>query len=186
MNNLEIWDDIISFDGLYQISNKGNIKNRNGKEIKKCNDSGKYHIVGLRKNQKTKTYLVHRLVAINFIPNPENKRCVNHINGIKTDNISENLEWCTYKENTEHAISNNLKISTPLNAYWLSKKVFQFTMSGVFLNKFASCAEAQRVTGINKSSIARCCDGGILQKRKTGKKWINISHSGGFKWKWKI
>jgi len=68
-----------------------------------------YRRVGLYSNGRTRTINVHRLVAETFIPNPENKPCVNHINGVRDDNRIENLEWCTYSENTLHAFRLGLK-----------------------------------------------------------------------------
>jgi hypothetical protein len=109
----EVFKDIKGYEGRYQISNLGNVKSlKNKKEIilKGGIDSCGYKIVSLidtNKKQSTKT--VHRLVAITFIPNPENKLTVNHINGIKLDNKIENLEWNTYAENMTHSFNNGLR-----------------------------------------------------------------------------
>ena len=115
----EIWKDISNFEGLYQVSNLGNVKRilfKNGKyEIKKDKiktkriDKYGYDTVALCKNGKQKNYLVHRLVALAFIPNLLNKPQVNHIDGNKQNNNVNNLEWCSNSENQLHAYQNNLK-----------------------------------------------------------------------------
>jgi hypothetical protein len=123
----EMWKEIIGFEGLYFVSNFGNVKsterivyypnscyNKNEKgvirkeRLLRPSPNSRYLSVTLSKD-KSKTYpLIHRLVAIHFIDNPNNLPCVNHIDGDKHNNLFSNLEWCTHSENTKHAIKNNL------------------------------------------------------------------------------
>lgn len=130
----EIWKDIKGYEGIYQISNFGNVKsldryvfagngaNHKYQHIKerklKLNGGEKYIQVILCKNGKTKPFLVHRLVAEAFIPNSDNLPCVNHKDEDTKNNNVNNLEWCTYKYNNEyngridkckHKISQTLK-----------------------------------------------------------------------------
>lgn len=105
------WKPIKGFEGLYEISNAGNIRSfhsREAKTLKTWESKDGYIRVSLRKNSKIYSKLVHRLVAKTFIPNPENKPQVNHIDGDKTNNKIDNLEWCTAKENIQHAYDTGL------------------------------------------------------------------------------
>jgi hypothetical protein len=111
----EIWKDVKDFEGLYQVSNLGNVKRLVSKRVFAerliGNSIDRYGYVKrvLCKDGKMYFFTEHRLVANAFIPNDFNKPTVNHINGIKTDNMVENLEWCTIKENNDHAIKTGLK-----------------------------------------------------------------------------
>lgn len=100
---IEIWKDIVGYEGFYQVSNMGNVKSNGIIIEQKLNVQGYLHIM-LKINGKgvAKSKLSHRLVAIAFIPNPENKPEVNHMFMIKTDNRASQLEWMTGKENREH------------------------------------------------------------------------------------
>lgn len=107
----EIWKDILNFEGEYQISNLGRVKSlprfkkRKEEKILKISKGKRgYYSIVLWKNQKSKTFTIHRLIACHFIPNPENKREVNHIDANKLNNNLSNLEWVTPKENSIHAI----------------------------------------------------------------------------------
>jgi hypothetical protein len=108
-NTDEVWKPIPGWEH-YSISSSGKIWNcRFNRPVSDHKAKTGYIQSALWKNNRSTTLLVHRIVAIAFIPNPENKPCVNHINGIKTDNRVENLEWVTYKENSVHAHTTGLQ-----------------------------------------------------------------------------
>jgi hypothetical protein len=110
----EVWKDVKDFEGLYQVSNLGNVKRLvskgvlNERAIGRILDRDGYLRRTLCKNSLCKQITEHRLVATAFIENHQNKATINHINGIKTDNRVENLEWNTNLENSQHAVSSGL------------------------------------------------------------------------------
>jgi predicted XRE-type DNA-binding protein len=108
----EIWKDIEGYEGLYQVSNRGNVKALNKWSKGALKDltlfKNSYHKVNLYKNNKQKTFYVHQLVGKAFIDNPNNRKAINHIDCNRINNNVSNLEWVTPLENTTHAIKNNL------------------------------------------------------------------------------
>ena len=120
--NDEVWKDVIGYEGLYEVSNVGNVRSKdrvivysNGIRVpyegnmktQVMNKYG-YNYVGLHKDAKSKQGMVHRLVADAFIPREEGKNHVNHKDGVKTNNHASNLEWCTPQENVKHAVETGL------------------------------------------------------------------------------
>jgi hypothetical protein len=119
---MEIWKDVIGYEGIYQINKNGDVKSlkRNtpgtfttiDKIIKKQIDLKGYFVYKLSKNGKTTTKSLHRLIAIHFIENPNNEKCVNHKDGNRLNNDISNLEWCSYSYNSLHGYKNNGRINS--------------------------------------------------------------------------
>jgi len=173
MQEKEIWKDVPGYEGYYKVSNLGNVKSLDrivphprwgrqfwkGRIIKSSLDKYGYPRLSLRKYNKAKFFTIHRLVAVSFIPNLENKPQVNHRDGNKTNNNVINLEWVSEKENVNHAYDTGLHrgrrgIESPH-----SKVVYQYSLEGKFIDKYYGCCEANRLTGIDRSSISLAVNG---------------------------
>ena len=106
-----MWRQISRLPEGYEVNEKAEVRNKAGKILKyRCMNNCGYQRIGVRINQKLIRISLHRLVAEAFIPNPKNKRCVNHKDGNKLNNCVDNLEWVTDSENMQHAIDKRLLI----------------------------------------------------------------------------
>lgn len=197
MENLlnETWKPVKGFEGLYEVSNKGNVRSLDryvmngnrccllkGKPKKAYPHSNGYLMADLFKNGQGTHYLIHRLVAETFIPNPKNLPCIDHINTIKTDNRVENLRWCSHKENMNNPLTRehiNIKIRSEEvqekrlatvrknQSYHCEIPVYYIDEDGSKIS-FKSMSEAQRQTNVHHFSISLS----IKKKRPIlGRQW---------------
>lgn len=163
---MKIWKDIKDHKG-YRVSSDGKIRSWRTPELKTRINKYGYEVVLLHGN---KHCLVHRLIAIAFIQNPEKKPCINHKNGIKHDNRIGNLEWVTYSENMIHSFALGLQVVGSGDQNHLSKAVNQYTFDGYFLKRYGSQREAAKENGfIGSGNISAACKGKL--KVAYGYKW---------------
>lgn len=158
----EIWKPVIGYENLYEISNFGNVRSLDryvngkwgkmkikGKTLTLVKEKDGYYVVNLYKNNKTKQFRVHRLVAEVFISNPDNLPEINHKDENKANNRVDNLEWCTTKYNCNYG-NRNRKIR---------KKVNQYDLEGNFIKEWESIIQVERELNIFHSRIIEVCRG---------------------------
>ena len=187
MKEQEVWKSVVGFEGYYEVSNlgrvrsmertivcsDGKIRKHKGVVLSMIKHNSGYMEVKLFKDGVGTGFLIHRLVAFAFIPNPDNKPELDHINTIRTDNRVENLRWVTRKENCGNnithkrvldranssvVIAKTLATKAKKNSHLAPKRVYQFTLDGEFIAEYSSCHEAARKTGANFvmiSTVAR-------------------------------
>lgn len=180
--------DIKGFED-YQITDDGRVWSKKSKKWMKqhIRDSKKgYLCVGLCINGKRIFLQIHKIVAKTFIPNPQNKPCIDHINTIRTDNRVENLRWVTYEENSNNPITlqrcSDIRKGKKLSETTKKKlseahigqisarrkKVYQYTKDKQLINEYESVTDAAKKNNFDRGSIGHCCRG----KLKTYKGYI--------------
>lgn len=178
----EVWKDIEGFEGLYQVSNLGNVRSldryvshlsggeclKKGRILKPYIDKDGYKKVILCKYGEKRLQVVHRLVAQTFIPNINNLPFINHKDENKTNNRVDNLEWCTQKYNCNFGTRNERIIQNRIGKT-ARRPIVQLTKQCELVGEYESAMEAYRQTGISQGSISNCCRG--LQKYTRGFIW---------------
>lgn len=183
-NKMEIWKPVAGYEGLYEVSNMGNVrsldrtvKNKNGlavkkgKVIKQAGVNSGYLRVNLWKDNMGSCFLVHRLVAEAFIGNPDNLPEVNHIDENKHNNCANNLEYCDRRYNANYGTQRQRAAEKQCGIPVGEQPILQYTTDGVFVNRFDSALKAAKAINGDNSGICKCANG----KYKT---------SYGYIWRW--
>lgn len=170
----EIWKEVKGYEGLYEVSNLGNVRSINriiknkfykGKILITKIDKDGYLQLGLSKNGTKKYFRVHRLVAQAFIPNPSNLPQVNHKDEVKDNNNVKNLEWCDNKYNSSYGTKNNRMIETRNKKYLKNreKSIIQLTLSGEFIKEYKSLSDASKINKLSIGNLWKALNGKIRQ-----------------------
>jgi predicted DNA-binding protein YlxM (UPF0122 family) len=190
----EYWVDISNYEGYYQVSNYGNVKSLDrvitehpsvkneqqtgktqtlkGRILKPHTNSSGYYQINLNRKSIRTTFAIHQLVAQSFLDNRSSKPLVNHINGIKTDNNVNNLEWATYSENLEHAYKNRLRRAVKTNEVASKNYKRKLTEQQVREIKLLIAAKSLTLKQIaNQYDVGRSTIGSI----KSGRNWSHTN-----------
>ena len=165
---MENWKNIKGYEGLYKVSSYGRIMTvRKNAILCPAKTISNGLTVSLSKNGKVEKRQVSRLVAAAFIPNPENKPCIDHIDGNRANNHADNLRWVTVKENQNNPITKSKWIGKKANPH--HEKAVEQIKNGIVVNVFVSIQEAARKGNFSATAICKVCKGkGNLHK---GYKW---------------
>ena len=168
---MEIWKDIQGYEGLYQVSNMGNVRSCDrtafttlrdkkypflkwGKVLKPIIDKKGYAYVRLDSNGVAKKKSIHRLVATAFCKKKhEEDICVNHKNETPSDNRAENLEWCTHKYNSTYGTAIQRRVATTKARRSKCKPIRQFDLQGNLIKEYPSIKEMAEETGFKSSTV---------------------------------
>lgn len=161
----EVWKDVVGYEGLYEVSNLGEVRSLLHGEPRLLKPAANiyrngYMQVVLRKDGKSRVHRIHRLVAIAFIPNPDNLPEVNHKDENTANNNVDNLEWCTKLYNLNYSnIPQRGKEYVIAAAMNMRTPVVKYDRRGNLLGIYNGIREAGRETGIDSKSISACCNG---------------------------
>lgn len=153
----EVWKPVVGYEGWYEVSNIGRVRRIGGNLMKQHKTQFGYLALTLCKHGKVKGFQVHRLVAMAFVPNPQNKPFVNHLDEVKTNNRAENLEWVTSSENNNYGTA-KYRTSNTLKKYFAThpnpaSKPVRCIETGTI---YPSMRQAGIRLGFNGKNIGRC------------------------------
>ena len=160
----EVWKDVQGYEGLYQVSNLGNVKSfreshKYGKPkeftLKPCLINSGYYVVTLYTGKERHKFQIHRMVANAFIPNPDNLPCVNHKDENKLNNCVDNLEWCTYQYNNNYGTARARAFTSPY------EPIRQKTIDNDVIAVYKSPRIAARLLGKNPDLIRSWLKSGV-------------------------